>query len=78
MKEDEKISDDVEKMIQQYLNVRGEYVEFYFIVLVLDFPCLNAEHDQVLEGMAQELLQLLRAHRARNRDPKQGGQGYED
>merc|ERR1712203_498108 len=38
--EDDKIADDVEKMIQQQVN---------------NFPSLHAEHDQGLEGLAQEL-----------------------
>ena len=77
--EDDKIADDVEKMIQQQVNVRQKAKENIFKNLIFkEFPSLHAEHDQGLEGLAQELLQLLRADRPRHGHHKQGRQGYED
>ena len=75
---DDKIADDMEKMIQQHLNVSPTQLPQSLKYLIVDIPRLHVEYDQVVERMAQELLQLLRAHRTRHGDPQQGCQGYED
>ena len=80
--EDDKIADDVEKMIQQQVNVSQKSLSrkenIIFNLIFSEFPSIYAEHDQGLESLAQELLQLLRTHRARHRHCKQGRQRHED